>query len=93
MRQERTAPDLDNGVGEFHPLQHDRLLQVTESVSRDCVLQSRQRNNVSSPSKLDVLPTAIKGEQAVSTRPRDESTLEVGVWEAALCDNFGTEEG
>mmetsp|Transcript_14496 Transcript_14496/g.24999 ORF Transcript_14496/g.24999 Transcript_14496/m.24999 type:complete len:620 (+) Transcript_14496:1166-3025(+) len=47
--------DLDNWFWEVHSFEDDRLLQVTQRLSRDGILQADQRDNITCASRLDFL--------------------------------------
>ena len=49
-----TAGYLDDGVGELHALQQDRVLLITQRLSSDHILQASQSDNVSSASNLHI---------------------------------------
>ena len=47
--------DLDDGIGEFHALEDDRLGRIAQRVAGRRVLQARERDDVAGIGLLDVL--------------------------------------
>ena len=50
----RLDRDLDDGIGEFHALEHDRLVGIAQRVAGRRVLQAGQRDDVAGARFLDV---------------------------------------
>ena len=50
----RLDRDLDDGLGEFHLFQNDRLLKIAERVAGPGILQASQRDDVAGEGFLDV---------------------------------------
>ena len=51
----RLDRDLDDRIGEFHPLEDDRLLRIAERVAGARLLEAGQRDDVAGKGFLDVL--------------------------------------
>ena len=69
----RLDRDLDDRLGEFHALEHDRVARIAERVAGGGVLEAGQRDDVAGAGFLDVLAVVGMHQQhaadALAARP------------------------